>query len=111
METLINSRRERFLTHPLFETFLKLKWYCTWKIYIFVLLFNGLNAVAVHGYALTHFGRVFEEPLDPRQTSGWSVFLAITTAMLMAVSVFKSFWFFRYHMTKVRMWEGQSAQI
>jgi hypothetical protein len=53
VETLITCRKERFLVHPLFETFLKLKWYRTCKFYIVILLLFGLFNVTLLGYALT----------------------------------------------------------
>ncbi len=93
METLIAARKERFLTHPVFETFLKLKWYRTWKLYISILVLYAMFLVSLLGYALTHFGRVLERPLDPKEVDAWWYFMAVTTAYV-AIVEFCKMWYF-----------------
>ncbi len=93
LETLIEARKERFLTHPVFETFLKLKWYRTWRLYLVILFLYTLFVVSLLGYSLTHFGNVLDARLDPSEKSPWWYFLAVTTTYCGLIEVCK-FWYF-----------------
>ena len=53
LELLLEYKKERFLSHPLFETYLKLKWFGTWKIYVIILLLYLAFLVSVIGYSIT----------------------------------------------------------
>ena len=89
MEALIECRKERFLTHPLFETFLKLKWHKTWRVYLLIMATYLVYVMSVVGYALAHFGRGFTSagPWDPNEVNGWWYFLATTSTLWIAVEV------------------------
>ncbi len=52
LELLLEYKKERFLSHPLFETYLKLKWYGTWKIYLIILAVYLTFMTSVVGYAI-----------------------------------------------------------
>ena len=54
VEILLMGRKEKFLLHPLIETFIKLKWRRTWKLYTFLVLILLLFYVFLCGYALSH---------------------------------------------------------
>ena len=91
METLIECRKERFLTHPLFEIFLKLKWHKTCRVYMLIMATYLVYVVSVVGYALAHFGRGFTAagPWNPYDVNGWWYFLATTSSLWIAVEVRK----------------------
>ncbi len=89
LETLIQARKERFLTHPVFETFLKLKWYRTWRLYLVILLMSATFTVSLLGYVLTRFGNVLDSPVDPYTTDSWWYFLAVTTTYTALIDVCK----------------------
>ena len=55
----MNYRKERFLIHPIFEIFLKLKWYQTWGVYMVIVAMYSLFMVAIGGFSLAHFGKFF----------------------------------------------------
>ena len=60
INTLKACGKERFLVHPLFEIFLKLKWYKIWLAYLLYALVEFVFMISMTGYTLAHFGRVFE---------------------------------------------------
>jgi hypothetical protein len=53
------NRKERFLIHPIFEIFLKLKWYKTWGFYLVFLSIFALFMIAIGGFSLAHFGKLY----------------------------------------------------
>jgi hypothetical protein len=82
LELLIEAKKERFLSHPIFETYLKLKWYGTWKIYVLILILYASFLLSLIGYAMAHYGHDQRlVPVDKRAT-GWAGFLTVTTAFL-----------------------------
>ncbi len=89
LETLIESRKERFLTHPVAETFLKLKWYRTWRLYMVILVLYAVFVVSVVGYSLAHFGSVMKNPLDAQERNGWWWALATTSTYMAGIELAK----------------------
>ena len=89
LETLIESRKERFLTHPVFETFLKLKWYRTRLIYFFIVLLFAVFVAASIAYAIVHFAEDAASGDPVKDWDGWAYFLAITSAYVSLTEVVK----------------------
>ena len=54
VEILLMGRKEKFLLHPVIETFIKLKWKRTWKLYTFLVLILLIFYIFLCGYALSH---------------------------------------------------------
>ncbi len=102
LEVLIGARKERFLTHPVFETFLKLKWFRTWKLYLGILFMYAVFVVSVLGYALMHFGNVLDTRLDPTGINGWWYFLAVTTSYVTLIEICKIWYFCSHCLTCMR---------
>ena len=50
---LISGNKEKFLIHPVIETFLKLKWKKTWKLYAFLVAVYSVFHVFLGGFALS----------------------------------------------------------
>lgn len=104
VEILIKSRKERFLTHPIVETFLKLKWYKTWKMYMTILFLYALFVVSVLGYSLTHFGNVLEQPLDPCQRDTWWYLLGLANSYVSVIEFVKFAYFISLIMSKPKLY-------
>ena len=62
------AKKERFLSHPLIEAYLKLKWFATWKIYAFFMLIHVAYLISIVGFAYVQFcGETFvSDPLTRR---------------------------------------------
>ena len=85
---LISSGKDRFLIHPIFEIFLKLKWYgtltflvlfvllllsylfCslrryrTWFFYMIYILLYFVFLTSLIGYTLAHFGHIYDDQIS-----------------------------------------------
>ena len=55
VEIIVLAKKERFLSHPLIEAYLKLKWYATWRIYVLILIVNVAYLVSVLGFACANY--------------------------------------------------------
>ena len=53
--TTLQAKKERFLSHPLIEAYLKLKWFATWRIYVFFLLLHVAYLLSIIGFAYVQF--------------------------------------------------------
>lgn len=51
----MQAKKERFLSHPLIEAYLKLKWFATWRIYVFFLLLHVAYLLSIIGFAYVQF--------------------------------------------------------
>ncbi|TRY79609.1 hypothetical protein TCAL_11674 [Tigriopus californicus] len=73
IENLIAMGKERFLIHPLFELFLKMKWYKTWFYYLVYILLHLIFLVSLCGFTLAHFGKLVEdmENYNYRERNFW----------------------------------------
>ncbi|TRY72083.1 hypothetical protein TCAL_00198 [Tigriopus californicus] len=89
LETLIGNHKERFLTHPLIETFLKLKWYRTWRLYLAIIILFGVFTITVLGFSLAHFGNVTEEPWILGERNIWWWLLSVTSTYVATTELIK----------------------
>ena len=76
-QILISHGKGYFLLHPLFETFIKLKWFRTRKLFVFYILFLLLYVVSVLGYALTHYGSFKRTEVNVKDF--WWYFFLVTS--------------------------------
>ncbi|XP_059085780.1 transient receptor potential cation channel subfamily A member 1-like [Tigriopus californicus] len=92
IENLIAMGKERFLIHPLFELFLKMKWYKTWFYYLVYILLHLIFLVSLCGFTLAHFGKLVEdmENYNYRERNFWWYFLATSHAYIVIVVMSKS---------------------
>ena len=54
IEMLLVGHKEKFLLHPVIETFIKLKWKRTWKFYTFLVSTLLTFYIFLCGFALSH---------------------------------------------------------
>ena len=81
INTLVASGKERFLIHPIFEIFLKLKWFKGWTYYLVYIALYFMFLAALVGYTLAHFGNLYDgqerwEYLGDGGRNVWWYFLA-----------------------------------
>ena len=61
VDMLLIGRKVKFLLHPVIETFIKLKWRKTWKLYTFLVSILLVFYIFLCGYALSHNHSLDEE--------------------------------------------------
>ena len=66
VEMLLMGRKEKFLLHPVIETFIKLKWRRTWKFYTLLVSILLTFYIFLCGFALSHNN---QDPDDKKEKS------------------------------------------
>ena len=56
IETILGTRKEKFLIHPIVQIFLKLKWQKTWPLYAIYVAFFKFFFISLAGYSLSWYG-------------------------------------------------------
>lgn len=97
LEIISTCGKERYLVHPLIETFLKLKWYKTSGLYLAIVALFAIFLVSLLGYCLTRFGSVLEVPRPPEQRDGWYWFCVVTNAIVIVVELAKIWYEFEQY--------------
>ena len=87
VDLVIATGKKRLIEHPLFETFIRIKWIKVWKVYSASFAVLCLFMVAMVGHTLLTFSNMFEESKDAR--SAFRIFLLITTVLLFILHVAK----------------------
>ena len=84
-QILITHGKAYFLLHPLFETFLRLKWVKMKTMFLVHLIFHLFNVMAIIGFALTHYGQFHQEnstsTLKKSSIDFWSGFYGTTSGL------------------------------
>ena len=60
IDLVIATGKKKLIEHPLFETFIRLKWLKIWKLYTATFLLLALHKIALIGYSLLSFSHTFE---------------------------------------------------
>ena len=60
IKILIETGKEKFLTHPLIEMFMKMKWRKTWFLFWIYLILYGAFFFVLAGYSVVHYGAIKE---------------------------------------------------
>ena len=99
IDLIFASGRKKLLEHPIFETFLRLKWDRSWKLFVPFFLLSLCNFLSVLGFALFNFGsfKVQTHFLD-----FWWYFLTATTSIFLMIELIKSLYFVSYFMESIK---------
>ena len=74
----------------------QLKWFKTWKLYLYYLLVYSLNLVATIGFALTRYGQ-YAKTTDSTEKDGWWYFLCCMT-------IYINVWWISGLIDSIRIW-------
>ena len=82
IDLVIATGKNKLIEHPLFETFIRLKWLKIWRLYTISFLFLVVHMIALVGYSLLCYSPTFED-LDAiwRDWIFWSFFLVSNVAI------------------------------
>ena len=60
IDLVIATGKNKLIEHPLFETFIRLKWLKIWKLYTVTFLLSIVHMSALVGYSLFNYSHMFE---------------------------------------------------
>ena len=88
VDLVIATGKKKLLEHPLFETFIRLKWIKVWKVYSATFAILCLFMIALVGHTLLSFSTFFEESNELIK-GAFSIFLLTMTVLMFLLHVAK----------------------
>ena len=88
VDLVIATGKKKLLEHPLFETFIRLKWIKVWKVYTTIFAVLCLFMIALVGHTLLSFSNIFEES-DVYVKETFSLFLLVMTVLMFILHIAK----------------------
>ena len=81
IDLVIATGKNKLIEHPLFETFIRLKWLKIWKLYSITFLLMTIHMTALVGYSLLCFSHAFDNFGSIWTDIFWIFFLASNIVM------------------------------
>lgn len=88
VDLVIATGKKKLLEHPLFETFIRLKWIKVWKVYSAAFAVLCLFMIAIVGHTLLSFSNIFEDS-NEHVKEAFTIFLLTMTVLMFLLHVAK----------------------
>ena len=88
IDLVISSGKKNLLEHPLFQTFIRLKWIKIWKVYLFSFIILCMFMISLYGDVLLQFSHLFDDVDSDVKKIFWILHL-FTTLLLLMLQVIK----------------------
>ena len=83
IDLVIATGKNKLIQHPIFETFIRLKWSKVWKLYTMTFMLLAFHLVVLIGYSLANFSHTFDG-VDPiwKDWILWVTFFGTNTTLI-----------------------------